>query len=167
MRAEDRRFCDSLVKRIASGGDVDNRTLTEAGLDAFRFGYMSDELAEKNALRRAKRLLRRQDVRARISGLFSNGGFEVTDAVREHVRHIRNGNYQALKDYWTMTQGPMPKQVQVKGVVAHVDGSTFADNREPKPIKARSLTGKEVEAGIVVDGTTGEVLFEGEDGDEP
>jgi hypothetical protein len=141
------------MKRVGNGRDFDAGTLTVAALSSFGFGHMTDEQAEKAALRRAKRLLRRPDIRARLSGLFENGGFFVTDAVKAHVDHIKAGNYQALKDYWAMTQGDLPKRVQVQAMVAHVDVDKLSQNREPKPMQARSLTGK----ALVVDGLTGEV----------
>jgi|SRR5215469_1226851 len=152
MTRKERWFCDSLIRRVANGGDFDERTLTLAALESFGFGIMSDETAEKTALRRAKRLLQRPDVRARMAGLFENAQFFVTDAVKKHVEHIRSGNYAALKDYWAMTQGPLPKQVIVQGAVAHVEMSVPID-RVPKPMAARSLTGKD----LVLDGVTGEV----------
>lgn len=148
MSRRERYFCDGLVRRVSNGADFGEKTLMLAALESFGFGFMSDEVAEDRALRRAKRLLRRPDIRARISGLFENGHFFVTDAVTEHVKHIRSGNYQALKDYWAMTQGPIPKRVEK--VTAHVE---FEATREPKPIAARSLTGKN----LVLDGKTGEV----------
>lgn len=147
MTRKERWFCDSLVRR-ACNSDFTESNMVLAALESFGFGYMSDEQAEKMALRRAKRLMKRPDIRARISGLFELGHFYVTDAVAAHVAHIRAGNYQALKDYWAMTQGPVTKRVEK--FTAHVE---FEASREPKPIAARSLTGKN----LVLDGKTGEV----------
>jgi hypothetical protein len=149
---KEHRFCNALIRRLYNGSDVDERTLTLAALESFGFAYMSDEKAEAAALRRAKRLMRREDIRLRFQGLFENGGLLVTDAIRMHIKHIADGNYAALKDYWAMTQGPIQRQVIVKGAVAHVDLTGGVD-REPKPIQARSLTGKT----LVLDGLTGEV----------
>jgi len=150
MTRKERFFCDALMHRVANGSDVSEDTLMKAALQSFGFCYMNDEKAEAAALRRAKRLLLRPDIRARMSGLFENAQFFVTDAVKAHVKHITSGNYQALKDYWAMTQGPITKQIDVRKVSAHV---SFEADRNPKPMHARSLTGKN----LVLDGVTGEV----------
>lgn len=115
-RYKDDLFVRCLIKRIGQGGGLDPETLTEAALDAFGFGCMTDEAARKAALRRAQRLLRNPDVQARFAGLFDIGEFTVVDAVRSHIAHIREGNYQALKDYWAMTQGPLVKRVSIASV---------------------------------------------------
>lgn len=129
-------FCRALLQRIACGADVDDATLTEAGMDAWGLGMgnMTEPVARNVALRRAKRALRNPDVQSRFSDLFELGGFDIAEAVRVHVAFIREGNYQALRDYWAMTQGPPTRKIDIRSV--HVDATA---TREPRAISARVL----------------------------
>jgi hypothetical protein len=136
-------FVRSLLQRVACGADIDDGALTEAGLDAWglAMGNMTEPVARNVALRRAKRALRNPDVQARFSDLFELGGFDVNEAVKVHVAFIRDGNYQALRDYWAMTQGPPTRKIDIRSV--HVDASA---TREPRAISARVLGEREGEA---------------------
>ena len=135
-------FVQSLLRRIAGGADLDEATLTEAGMDAWgiRMGNYTEAGARKIALRRAKRALRNPDIQNRFTDLFELGGFPVTDAVAKHVEHIRAGNYSALKDYWLMTQGPVTKRVDIR---VSPDATI---SREPTAIAPRVLGPAKVEA---------------------
>ena len=133
-------FCRSLLQRVAAGADLDDATLTEAGMDAWamRMGNVTEPVARAIALRRAKRALRNPDVQARFTDLFELGGFSVADAVKAHIDFIREGNYQALRDFWAMTQGPPTRKLDVRTI--HIDASA---TREPRTISARVLTNGE------------------------
>lgn len=130
-------FVHSLLRRVRDGADLlDDATLIEAGMDAWamRMGNVTDAKARDMALRRAKRALRNPDVQARFTDLFELGGFAVSDAVRAHIEFIKTGNYQALKDYWTLTQGPISRKIDVRTV--HIDATP---SREPRTIIPRVL----------------------------
>jgi len=129
------QFVRSLLRRVALGAAVDEETLTEAGMDAWsaRMGNMTEEKARAVALRRAKRALRNPDIGNRFTDLFELGGFDITDAVKKQIDHIREGNYAALKDYWTMTQGPITKRVDIR-----VQNDS-PPSREPRAITPRVL----------------------------
>lgn len=137
-------FVRSLLQRVALGADLDDATLTEAGMDAWamRMGNVTEPVARNIALRRAKRALRNPDVQARFTDLFELGGFSVSDAVAAHVAFIREGNYAALRDYWAMTQGPPTRKVDVRTL--HIDASAV---REPRTISARVLGNGEPDDG--------------------
>jgi hypothetical protein len=138
MRRRDVWFCRKVIERLARGEGFTDETLIEAGLDAWRYGHMSEAAARRNVLRRAKATLRNPDVMARFTELFELGGFNVTDAVAVHVAAIREGNYQALRDYWKMTQPAPTKQVDVRTVSVAMTPADF-DARAPHAIAARVL----------------------------
>jgi hypothetical protein len=136
-------FVRSLLQRVAAGADVDDATLTEAGMDAWamRMGNVTEPVARSIALRRARRALRNPDVQARFNDLFELGGFTVSDAVAAHVAFIRDGNYAALRDYWAMTQGPPARKLDVRTI--HIDATPA---RQSRAISARVLGDENGEA---------------------
>jgi len=135
-------FVHGLLRRVARGADLDEATLTEAGLDAWgmRMGNFTEAGTRTVALRRAKRALRNPDVASRFGDLFELGGFDVNEAVAIHIKHMRDGNYSALKDFWTMTQGPITKRVDIR---VSPDATI---SREPTAIAPRVLGPAKVES---------------------
>lgn len=95
-------------------------------------------------LKRAKRKMRKPDVRERIREVFELADFSVLDAVQMHVAHIRgtapkNANYQALKDFEAMAFEQAPKTLNVNNRNLNVNVTPGSGRDEAPTIAPRIL----------------------------
>ena len=85
-------FCNSIIWRARDTGRISDDVLIEAVRDAFMLyeQYSGDEEREKKlALRKANRLLRRQDIKDRLARIFALRGFSIVDATDKLIEHIQ------------------------------------------------------------------------------
>jgi hypothetical protein len=92
---------------------------------------------------RMEKFLNLPDVREAIRRVYEQADFSLAEAVEKHVEHIRDGNYQALKDYLA---GVMPSEAKrVHVLTARVPASReVRTDGSPPPMTARPI-GKVVE----------------------
>lgn len=89
-------FCDSVVTRARQRGKLDDDVLAEAALDVFmNLERKNDEAEKKAALRKANRLMRRPDIKDRISQIFRIRGFSIVDATDQLIEHIQGASVPA------------------------------------------------------------------------
>src|SRR6185312_6357455 len=146
-RKREERFCQVLIREMQSReGGLCDEAMVNAVLESFGAdSRLSDEKIEARALRRAKMLLRKGEVRERLGGIFELGNFTTMDAVHLHVAHMRGtapagANYQALRDYEKMVWPETPKTPNVnKNLNYNVDAKEMFDRMEAPPMGARIL----------------------------
>ncbi len=146
---------------------MNDEVLTEAALDAFEITpspsadpvKIADE--RKRALRKAKSLLRKPHVKMRLAEIYELEKFDIMDAVRMHIKHIkgferqvvdeRTGelmtvqdppNYAALKDYWKMTLPEAPKTLNVNQRSVNVNATFEEALRSTMPQISARVIGK-------------------------
>lgn len=153
LYAREQRFVTALLELLAGGEPLCDATIIRAGRQAFRFGAMSEEAADARALRMGTTMMGNANVLTHFTDLFAKAGFEPKDAAEAHVRHIKEGNYQALRDYWKMTTPQVPKQHEVKAAVLHMSPDEFAAQRAPTAMAGR-IIGALPPVGDTPDGTT-------------
>jgi len=135
----ERRFVSALLELLQGGHPLSNATITCAGRAAFRFGNMTEESADRKALDVGSRMLANPNVTAHLTDLFAAAGFKPSDAAELHVKHIKAGNYQALRDYWKMITPQTPKQIEMKAAVMSMTPDEFLAARVPTAMVGRTL----------------------------
>lgn len=126
-RRRDREFADALVEAVQIEGSLNDNALVMAADATWEPpSFAKPENARKIMLAKAKRKLKRPDIRARIREVFELADFNVVDAVQMHIAHIRGNapagaNYQALKDYEAMVFEQAPKTMNINQRNLHMN----------------------------------------------
>jgi len=142
MNRRGEHFCDSLVGRVARSGKLDEDVLVEAVRDAFLVPH-----ERKAAIRKARLLLRKPNIRDRIAHVYEARGFNLGEAVDLHIKHIKGDadprlppSYSALKDFLTMVLPKEPKTLNVNSRSVNVNVNADPESNTPPPMEARVLS---------------------------
>ena len=149
MRRTYELFCDQIVRGLREAGELTDDVMAKAALASFmNLERKTPEAERAAALRKARRLLRRPDVRERLGDLYESRGFSILDAIDMHVWHIRGtapgqdgeASYQALKDFEKMVLPQQPTRIDQRVLVGHTR-SFAAEKLEHAPaMEARVLS---------------------------
>ena len=114
----------------------------DAAIDAYQDAFMV--MGRDTALRRAKILLRKKEIKQRIAEVYQLAEFDLLHGVELHIKAMREGNYQAIRDYLKMVMPEAPKQVQVDSRHVHATYKRPEDSLPPT-MEARALSATIVE----------------------
>ncbi len=118
-RKRDRQFVAALVAELAHAPALNDEVLIAAAQAAYGAGCLQPAAKRAYWLSKAKEKLQLTSIGAAIADYYGTAAnFTLADATKLHVEHIRGvapekANYQALKDFLTLTLPRQPKQVQV------------------------------------------------------
>jgi hypothetical protein len=115
-RARWREFVLRTVRAMSQGA-----TRKDAAMEAGKAVWEKTSHSHSGLQRKVNDMLQKPEVCCAIEWLFEQVGLTPIDAAKIHVQHIRGNplekqppNYQALRDYWTLTFPRQPARLQVQ-----------------------------------------------------